>query len=101
MGISKEIATLVAKRKTELDIREIMRKTRENMKRRKEVKMKSAIQSKTVVFNFLAGAVAILMFVTNLPIVSDPNVKELILAVVAVINIVLRWGGNAPIKKVI
>lgn len=61
--------------------------------------MKTAIQSRTVIFNTLSIIVAALMFTTN--VVSDPNIKDFIIAVIGVINIVLRWGGNAPIKGVV
>lgn len=60
--------------------------------------MKTAIESKTIIFNILSLALAGLMFVT--PIVPDGNIKDLVLAVVAVINIALRFKTNTAIKGV-
>lgn len=61
--------------------------------------MKKWYQSKTVVLNAVSIAVAVLMFIsTNNQL--DGTLKELIIAVVGVLNIILRWGGNAtPISK--
>lgn len=60
---------------------------------------KTAIQSKTVIINVLTILVAIGMFVSTNPALNG-NAKDLIIAVVGVINIILRWNGNQPIKSV-
>lgn len=62
--------------------------------------MKKAIKSKTIIFNVLSILVAAGMFASTNPALNG-NVKDLIIAVIGVINIVLRWKGNTPIKGVV
>lgn len=63
--------------------------------------MKSAASSKTIWLNIISIAIVFLTMFTNVPFISDPFVKELITAVVGILNICLRWGGSMPINKVV
>lgn len=62
--------------------------------------MKSAVQSKTVILNVISILIAVGMFVSTNAAVNG-NVKDLVIAVVGVLNVILRWGGNQPIKSVV
>jgi len=61
--------------------------------------MKTALQSKTIIFNLLSLVLSVLMFMT--PIVPDGNIKDLLFASVAIINILLRFKSNTKINGVI
>ena len=57
--------------------------------------MKTAVQSKTVVFNVLSVILAGLMFFTN--VVPEGINKDLVIAVIGVINVLLRFRTFQPI----
>lgn len=60
--------------------------------------MKTAIKSKTIIFNVFSGILVALMFIT--PIVPEGNFSELISAVIVLVNIILRFKTDTAIKGV-
>lgn len=97
----EEINELVEERKKQNLVREIMDKTRVNMlvRGKEAIKMKTAIQSKTVIFNVLSVVLAALMFTSTIPMSSE--FKDLIVAVIGVVNVGLRFVTTQPIKGII
>ncbi len=65
---------------------------------------KPITQSKTIIFNVLSLIVVILSMTTPMiaQLVKDPatatNVKDLLGAVIALVNILLRFGTTQPLK---